>query len=67
MRITNRATGHVFYSRTHDHSTMSIASGLDSSTSFDVPANQELGESEMVVVANGIASDPIRVNVTKTR
>ena len=67
VRITNRATGHVFYSRTHDHSTMSIASGLDSSTSFDVPANQELGESEMVVVANGIASDPIRVNVTKTR
>ena len=67
VRITNRATGHVFYSRTHDHSTMGISSGLESSTSFDVPANQELGWSELAVVANGIPSEPIEVRVRAGR
>ena len=67
VRITNRKTGHVFYSRTHGHSTMSIAPGVESYTFFDVPAAQELGESELVAVANGIASEPISVNVTKAR
>ena len=27
VRITNNATGHVFYARTHDHSTMGVATG----------------------------------------
>ena len=27
VRLTNSATGHVFYARTHDHSTMAIATG----------------------------------------
>jgi hypothetical protein len=67
VRIINRKTGHVFYSRTHGHSTMSIAPGVESYTFFDVPAAQELGESELVAVANGIASEPISVNVTKAR
>jgi hypothetical protein len=63
VRITNNATGHVFYSRTHDHSSMAVAfSGL-SSTHFDVPAGQELGASELVVVANGIPSSPVAVTV----
>ena len=63
VRITNNATGHVFYSRTHDHSSMAVAFGGLVSTNFDVPANQELGASELVVVANGIPSQPITVNV----
>jgi hypothetical protein len=63
VRITNNATGHVFYSRTHDHSSMAVAFGGRVSTNFDVPATQELGPSTLVVVANGIPSDPVAVTV----
>ena len=63
VRITNLKTGHVFYSRTHDHSSMAVASEKPSLTHFDVPATQEGGLSKLEVVANGIASDPILVFV----
>ena len=63
VRITNVATGHVQYARTHDHSSMAIARGNPSQTHFDVPAGQELGPSKLEVVANGVASDPLLVNV----
>ena len=63
VRITNLTTGHVFYSRTHDHSSMAVAFGGIVSTHFDVPDNQEVGASSLVVVANGIPSEPIPVNV----
>jgi len=64
VRITNVATGHVFYARTHDHSTMAIATGsAQVSTLFDVPATMETGPSTLVVVANGIPSAPAQVNV----
>jgi len=63
VRITNRATGHVFYGRTHDHSSMAVAFGGLVSTHVDVPANQELGVSDLVVVANGIPSQPVTVVV----
>ena len=57
VRIVNNATGHVFYCRTHDHSTMAVATGGKTvSTRFDVPANTETGASQLFVVANGIAS-----------
>ena len=57
VRIINTATGHVFYARTHDHSTMAIATGNATvSTTFDVPAGVETGASTIQVVANGIAS-----------
>lgn len=57
VRIRNTATGHVFYCRTHDHSTMGIATGATIvSTSVDVPASVELGPSTLYVVANGIPS-----------
>src|SRR6202020_1363917 len=63
VRITNNQTHHVFYARTHDHSTMGVATGTTVvSTNFDVPATMETGASELVVVANGIPS--IEVNVT---
>ena len=67
VRITNLATNHVFYSRTHDHSSMAVASNEPVSTSFDVPAGQELGQSKLEVVANGIASQPVYVTVKKNR
>lgn len=63
VRITNLVTGHVFYSRTHDHSSMAVAFGGLVSTHFDVPVGQELGTSSLVVVVNGIPSEPIAVNV----
>jgi hypothetical protein len=64
VRITNLATNHVFYSRTHDHSSMAVASNAVVSTHFDVPVNQETGASKLEVVANGIASAPVSVLVT---
>lgn len=64
VRITNQATGHVVYARTHGHSTMGVATGNSVvSTSFDVPEGTETGASSLVVVANGIASDPVTVQV----
>jgi hypothetical protein len=63
VRITNLATHHVFYSRTHDHSSMAVASEDLVSTHFDVPVGQEPGLSLLEVVANGIASDPVFVLV----
>jgi hypothetical protein len=62
VRITNLATGHVFYARTHTHSSMGVATGsLIVTTHFDVPAGIELGASHLEVVANGIASKPVNV------
>jgi hypothetical protein len=65
VRITNRATGHVFYARTHDHSTMGVATGATIvSTSFDVPSGMETGAADLVVVANGISSASVAVTVS---
>jgi hypothetical protein len=64
VRITNNSTGHVFYARTHDHSTMGVATGAAIvSTNFDVPSGTETGASSLVVVANGIPSAPVSVTV----
>jgi len=64
VRITNKASGHVFYAKTHDHSTMGVATGKAKvSTNFDVPAGMETGASTLVVVANGIPSKPVSVTV----
>jgi hypothetical protein len=67
VRITNNATGHVFYARTHGHSSMGVATGSATvSTSFDVPAGIELGASTLAVVANGIASSAVSVTISNT-
>jgi len=64
VRVTNSATGHVFYCRTHDHSTMGVATGATPvSTQFDVPLSIESGPSILEVVANGIPSIPKTVLV----
>jgi len=64
VRITNGGTGHVFYARTHDHSSMGVATGNATvSTNFDVPSGMETGTSSLVVVANGIPSQPVSVTV----
>ena len=64
VRITNRSTGHVFYARTHNHSTMAVATGSAIvSTNFDVPKTMETGSSILEVVANGIPSLPVSITV----
>ena len=64
VRITNNSTGHVFYAKTHNHSTMGVATGTKIVfTSFDVPPGMETGASSLVVVANGIPSQAVSVTV----
>ncbi len=71
-RLTNLGSGHVCYGRTHDHSSMGVATGnAIVSTQLDGPSCVEPGPSSLVVVANGIPSDPVIVNgpdlaITKT-
>ncbi|WP_345629903.1 Kelch repeat-containing protein [Rugosimonospora acidiphila] len=62
VRITNHATGHVIYARTHDHSSMGVATGDEIvSTNVDIPA-LERGADDLQVVTNGIASNRCVVN-----
>lgn len=64
LRITNNSTGHVFYARTHDHSSMGVATGNQTvSTTFDVPSGMETGASKLEVVANGIPSPAVSITV----
>ena len=65
VRITNQSSGHVFYARTHGHSTMAVATGSAIvSTNFDVPHAIESGASTLQVVANGIPSAGVAVTVS---
>jgi hypothetical protein len=64
VRITNNLTQHVTYCKTHNHSTMGVATGTATvSTQFDVPATIEQGASTIAVVANGIPSAGVGVNI----
>ena len=64
VRITNQSSGHVFYARTHGHSTMAVATGnAKVSTNFDVPAGMETGTSSLVAVGNGIPSPVVTITV----
>ncbi len=63
VRLTNLINGHVQYTRTHDHSSMAVASPQIVSTHFDVSASQEPCICKLEVVANGIASNPVFVFV----
>lgn len=65
IRITNTATGHVVYCRTHDWSDAGVATGTKVvTTSFDIPASTETGPSTIAVVTNGIASHAVAVTVS---
>ena len=67
IRITNKATGHVFYCREFNPSTMAICTGSQTvNTNFTVPDNIELGASTIQVVTNGIASAPKDITVAKS-
>ena len=63
VRLTNVATGHVFYCRTHGHSTMAVGFTGPVKTQLDIPASMEPGLSVFEVVANGIPSQPYTIQV----
>jgi hypothetical protein len=64
VRVRNNSTGHVFYCRTSNHSTLAVNTGtVTHHTQFTVPASTELGAATITVVANGIASDPLPVTI----
>lgn len=64
VRITNKATHHVFYAKTHGWSTSGVATGsAPVSTQFDVPPGIDTGASTLEVVADGIASKSVAVTV----
>ena len=63
VRLTNASTGHVFYCRTHDHSTMAVGYQGPAYTHVDIPANMETGQTYLEVVANGIASPRYNIGV----
>ncbi|HUB46942.1 MAG TPA: choice-of-anchor D domain-containing protein [Acetobacteraceae bacterium] len=56
--------GTVHYYRTFDFSTMAVATGAAiHSTLVDIPASATPGTYTLQVIANGIASDPVTVNI----
>ena len=63
VRITNDATGHVRYCRTHHHAHRKIGPDTHGSTQFDVPADIERGPGTIETIANGIASPAVEINV----
>ncbi|MBV9057091.1 MAG: hypothetical protein JO351_10710, partial [Candidatus Eremiobacteraeota bacterium] len=68
VQIRNDKSHRVYYARTHDHSTMGVATGRKRVwTYFDVPADIESGASTLEVIANGIASKPVGVVVSPHR
>jgi hypothetical protein len=63
VRITNDATGHVRYCRTHHHAHRKIGPATHGNTQFDVPADIERGPGTIETIANGIASPAVEINV----
>jgi hypothetical protein len=58
VRVTNLATGHVFYCRTFNPSSMGVGNDGRVFTNFTVPTGTEFGDSQIEVVTNGIPSRP---------
>ncbi len=64
VRLTSTA-GAVTYCRTSNHSTMAVATGTATvSTSVTIPASLPIGAYTLEVIANGIPSAGITVNVS---
>jgi hypothetical protein len=63
VRLTNAVSGLVYYARTYNWSSTSVMTGSSlESTHFTMPASAPYGSYSLVVVANGISSDPVEVN-----
>ncbi|MBV8146434.1 MAG: fibronectin type III domain-containing protein [Gammaproteobacteria bacterium] len=67
VQLTNLSTLHVFYAKTSgfdNNGSCYLAANAGCFTYFTVPAGIETGASDLVVIANGIASNTISVNVS---
>jgi hypothetical protein len=61
------ATG-VHYCRTGNHSTMGVATAaVPQSTDVTIPAGAPPGAADLLLIANGIASQPYRVSIAQPR
>jgi hypothetical protein len=64
VRIQNNASNRVAYCRTQNHSSMGAATGsIIHHTEFLVPSGMDIGASELRVIANGIASNPVALTI----
>lgn len=74
VRILNKQTNHLRYCRTSNHTTvdqngnpipsMGVATGVAViTTTVDIPPDIDSGDSSLVVVANGIPSQPFDVSI----
>ena len=68
VRLTSPASGEVVYVRSHEFSTMGVATGSKvpddlHSCMIDIPSGLPLGDWTLVVIANGIASHPTTVKI----
>jgi hypothetical protein len=63
VRITNLQTGHIFYCRTFNPSSLGVGNQGRVYTNFTVPNGIELGDSQIEVVTNGIPSRPKAASV----
>lgn len=60
--ITNDATGHKFFARTSDFSTMGVATGSTMvSADFTVLSGTETGDSTLTLITNGIPSNTVGI------
>jgi hypothetical protein len=65
VRLESTTNSNVYYCRTHNFSTMGLQTGTTvHSCDFTVPLGVPLDSYNLVVVANGIPSQPRRVSVT---
>jgi FG-GAP-like repeat len=63
VRIVNNTSTHVFYAKTFNHSSRSIAQNAAVTTSFTVAAATELGASTLYDIGAGIASAGTAITV----
>jgi hypothetical protein len=64
VRIRSTTSGNVVYLKTFNHSTMGVATGtVEHTTTFFVPPGTATGTYGLVVVANGIASESVTINI----
>jgi len=67
VRLHDHHTGQVTYLRSHHFSTMGVATGREhhdrKHCTIDIPSSLATGRYELVVIANGIPSDPIWVEI----
>ncbi|MBV9747491.1 MAG: hypothetical protein JO157_01635 [Acetobacteraceae bacterium] len=68
VRLWGPPSAGAVYCRTFDHSTMGVSTGkVVHHTHFHVPNHLPHGEYRLVAIANGIASIPVEVHVSRRR